>query len=81
MARVEKAACRGAGRCFAMTHILPDALASCSAQRAPEGTMHGGGTRRVIVTNGGRDAYDVWLDVQTGEEQLRRGRDERRQIP
>ena len=31
------------GRCFALPHILPDARANCSAQRAPGGTVHGGG--------------------------------------
>ena len=31
-----------------------------------------GGTRRVIVANTGRDSWDVWLDVHTGEGRLRR---------
>lgn len=35
-------ACRGDGCCFALPHTLADTLASCSAQRAPEGTVHGG---------------------------------------
>jgi hypothetical protein len=71
MARAKKVACRGEGRCFAMPHILPDALATCT----PKGRCTVGGTRRVIVTNGGREAYDVWLDVHTGEGHLRRRRD------
>jgi hypothetical protein len=63
----EKLACRGDGRCFAMPHILPDALASYTPQ--------GWCTVGSIVTNGGRDAYDVWLDLHTGEGRLRRRRD------
>jgi hypothetical protein len=46
-----------------MPHILPDALASCT----PKGRCKVGW----IVTNGGRDAYDVWLDMHTGEGRLR----------
>jgi hypothetical protein len=52
------------GRCFALPHILPDALVSCT----PKGRCKVGW----IVTNGGRDAYDVWLDLKTGEGRLRR---------
>jgi hypothetical protein len=70
MARAEKVACRGEGRCFAMPHIVPDALASCT----PKGRC----TVGWIVTNGGRDAYDVWLDLHTGEGRLRRRHDQRR---
>jgi hypothetical protein len=68
MARAEKVACRlGDGRCFALPHILSGALANCT----PKGRCKVGW----IVTNGGRDAYDVWLDVQTGEGRLRRRKD------
>ena len=67
MARAEKVACRGEGRCFAMPHILPDALASCT----PKGRC----TVGWIVTNGRRDADDVWLDLHTGEGRVRRRAD------
>ena len=43
MARAEKVACHGEGRCFALPHILSDALASCTPKGrctvgAPEGS-------------------------------------------
>jgi hypothetical protein len=67
MARAEKVACRGDGRCFALPRLLQDTLASCT----PKGRCNVGW----IVTNGGRDAYDVWLDVQTGEGRSRHRRE------
>ena len=67
MARAEKVACRGDGRCFAMPHIRPDARS--------RGTPKGRCTVGWIVTTGGRDVYDVWLDLETGEGRLRRRRD------
>jgi hypothetical protein len=73
MARAEKVACRpGDDRCYPFPDRLEVAQASCSAQRAPEGSLSYWGTRRVIVANSERDSWDVWLDVHTGEGRLRR---------
>ena len=69
MARAEKVACaQGNARCFA----LPDPLAEVRTTGTPQGRCTIGGTRRVIIAEGGRTSYDVWLDVHTGEGRLRR---------
>ncbi len=69
MARAEKVACRpGDARCYPLPYGVEDARASCT----PKGRCNVGGTRRVIVANSGRDAWDVWLDLHTGEGRLRR---------
>jgi hypothetical protein len=68
MARAENVACRpGDGRCSALTDRLVDALATCTPK----------GRRKVgwIVSHGGRESWDVWLDLETGEGRLRRQRD------
>ena len=65
MARAEKAACApGDSRCYAFPDPLAEARASCT----PKGRCLIGW----IVSNGGRDSWDVWLDVNTGEGRLRR---------
>ena len=72
MARAEKAACGSCSkRCFALPDPLDEARRTCT----PKGQCKIGGTRRVIVAEGGRTNYDVWLDVHTGEGGLRRQRD------
>jgi hypothetical protein len=65
MARAEKAACRpGDNRCLALPYDVASALATCT----PKGRCKVGW----IVANAGRDAWDVWLDLHTGEGRLRR---------
>ena len=65
MARAEKVACRpGEGRCFA----LADAVAVVRATCAPKAFCRLGW----IISKGGRESWDVWLDVHTGEGRLRR---------
>lgn len=79
VARAEKVACSPSDdRCYSLPYPLEEVRASCS----PKGRCRIGGTRRVIVANAGRDSWDVWLDVHTGEGRLRRqtqsgGRDRR----
>jgi hypothetical protein len=65
LARAEKAACApGDSRCYASPDPLEDARQSCT----PKGRCCIGW----IVSNGGRDSWDVWLDIHTGEGRLRR---------
>ena len=42
MAKADARVCIGSRRCFALPYRLEDALASRSAQRAPEGSGRGG---------------------------------------
>jgi hypothetical protein len=58
MAKAEARVCVGSDRCFALPHRLQDALASCT----PKGWCKVGW----IVSKGGREAWDVWLEVSTG---------------
>jgi hypothetical protein len=68
MARAEKVACRpGDDRCYPFPDRLVDALATCT----PKGRCKVGW----IVSKGGRESWDVWLDLHTGEGRLRRQRD------
>ena len=68
MVRAEKVACRpGDGRCSA----LPDSVADARAMCTPQGRCKSGGTRRVIVSHGGRESWNVWLDRHTGKGRLR----------
>jgi hypothetical protein len=65
MSRAEKAACAPADpRCYAFPDPLEEARQTCT----PKGRCCIGW----IVSNGGRDSWDVWLDVHTREGQLRR---------
>jgi hypothetical protein len=74
MARAERVACRPADtRCYPFPNPLDVARASCT----PKGRCRIGW----IVANSGRDSWDVWLDLHTGEGRLRRRRNERRHIP
>jgi hypothetical protein len=65
MARAEKVACRpGDDRCYAFPDRLEDTQTSCT----PKGRCRIGW----IVANSGRDSWDVWRDLLTGEGRLRR---------
>jgi hypothetical protein len=68
LAEADARVCAGNPRCFA----LPDPLAAVRTTGTPKGRCTIGGTRRVIIAEGGRTSYDVWLDVHTGEGRLRR---------
>jgi hypothetical protein len=68
MARAERVACsQGNARCFAR----PDPLAEVRTTGTPKGRGVIGGTRRVIVADGGRTSWDGWRDRPTGEGRLR----------
>ena len=65
MAPAEKVADQPAHpRCYVFRDPLKDARATCTAKGR---CMIGW-----IVANSGRDSWDVWLDVHTGEGRLRR---------
>jgi hypothetical protein len=65
MARAERAACTpGDGRCYVFPDPLDEARQTCT----PKGRCLSGW----IVANGGRDSWDVWLDVHSGQGRLRR---------
>ena len=65
MARAEKVACApGDDRCYP----FPDRLAEARKTCTPQGRSCIG----QIVADGGRDDWDVGLDVNTGEGRLRR---------
>jgi hypothetical protein len=68
MARAEKVACRpGDGRCYALPYSAVEARKTCTPRRRCKIGW--------VVANAGRDAWDVWLDLETGEGRLRRQRD------
>ncbi len=58
MAKAYARVCVGSDRCYAFPHRLEDALASCT----PKGRCNVGWA----VTKGGRESFDVWLEVSTG---------------
>jgi hypothetical protein len=62
MAKADARVCVGLDRCYAFPHRLEDAIQSCTSK----GRCKVGGTRRVIVSKGGRESHDVWLEVRTG---------------
>jgi hypothetical protein len=65
MARAEKVACTpGDPRCLPLPCSVSGALESCT----PKGRCKVGW----IVADAGRKAWDVWLDVSTGEGRLRK---------
>jgi hypothetical protein len=65
MARAQKVACApGNDRCYPFPDRIADVRASCT----PKGCCRLGW----ILANAGRDSWDVWLDVHTGEGRLRR---------
>ena len=60
-----KVACQpGDGRC----HALPDSGEVARVSCTPKGRCKVGW----IVSKGGRESWDVWLDLHTGEGRLRR---------
>ena len=58
MAKAEARVCVGSDRCYALPGDVEDARARCTQ----------GGRCRVglIVGKGGRESFDVWLEVATG---------------
>jgi hypothetical protein len=62
MAKAEARVCVGSDRCYAFPVRLQDARRTCT----PKGHCKVGGTRRVIVRQGGRESWDVWRKVRTG---------------
>jgi hypothetical protein len=61
----------GDDRCNPLPYSAEEARKACT----PKGRCTIGGTRRVIVAHSGRDSWDVWLDLHTGEGRLRRRAD------
>jgi hypothetical protein len=61
MAKADARVCVGSDRCDAFRDRLDDARRSCT----PKGRCTVGGTRRVIIGRGGRESWDVWLEVRT----------------
>jgi hypothetical protein len=58
MAKADHCVCLGSDRCFALPHRLADARETC--------TPKGRGKVGWIVSRGGRESFDVWLEVSTG---------------
>jgi hypothetical protein len=58
MAKASARVCVGSDRCYAFPDRLEDARASCT----PKGRCKIGW----IVSKGGRESWDVWLEVSTG---------------
>ena len=67
MERAEKVACQpGDQCCYPLPYSAEEARKTCR----PKGRCNVGW----IVANSGRDSWDVWLDLHTGEGRLRRQR-------
>ena len=65
MGRAEKVACApNDDRCYPFPDPVDDARKTCT----PKGRCKVG----FIVARSGREAWDVWLDVHTGEGRLKR---------
>ena len=58
MAKAEARVCVGSDRCYALPSDVETARARCTA----DGWCRVG----LIVSRGGREAHDVWLEVSTG---------------
>jgi hypothetical protein len=58
MAKADARVSVGSDRCFALPHRLEDARETCT----PKGRC----TVGWIVSQGGRESWDVWLEVSTG---------------
>ena len=58
MAKAEERICVGSDRCYALASDVESARARCT----PEGRCRVG----FIVSQGGRESHDVWLEVGTG---------------
>ena len=58
MAKAEARVCVGSDRCLAFPDLLVDARQTCT----PKGRCKVGW----IVSRGGRESFDVWLELSTG---------------
>ncbi len=58
MAKADARVCVGSNRCYAFPERLQDARETCT----PKGRCKVGW----IVSRGGRESWDVWLEVSTG---------------
>jgi hypothetical protein len=58
IAKAEARACTGSDRCYG----LPSDVESARARCTPKGRCRVG----LIVSKGGRESHDVWLEVSTG---------------
>ena len=58
MAKADARVCVGSDRCFAFPDRVEDARQTC--------TSKGRCTVGWIVSRGGRESWDVWLEVRTG---------------
>ena len=58
MAKADAPVCVGSARCFAFPDLLQDAHQTCP----PKGRCKVGW----IISKGGRESWDVWLEVATG---------------
>jgi hypothetical protein len=58
MAKADARVCVGSDRCFVLPDPLPTARQSCT----PQGRCRVGW----IVGHGGRESWDMWLEVATG---------------
>jgi len=58
MAKADARVCVGSDRCYAFPHPLVHARETCT----PKGRCKVGW----IVSKGGRESHDVWLEVSTG---------------
>jgi len=58
MAKADGRVCVGPDRCYAFPHRLEDVRETCT----PKGQCKVGR----IVSKGGRESHDVWLEVSTG---------------
>jgi hypothetical protein len=58
MAKADARVCVGSARCFAFPDLLQDAHQTCT----PKGRCKVGW----IISKGGRESWDVWLEVATG---------------
>ena len=62
MAKADARVSVGSDRCYAFPDPLEHAIQTCM----PKDRCKVGGTRRVIVSKGGRESWNVWLEVNTG---------------
>ena len=62
MAKADARVCVGSDRCYA----IPDRLEDARLTYTLKGRCTVGGTRRVIVSLGGRESWNVWREVSTG---------------
>jgi hypothetical protein len=58
MAKADARVCVGSDRCYAFPDRLQDALQTCTPKRRCKVGW--------IISQGGRESWDVWLEVSTG---------------